>query len=725
MKYPLLSLLCVVSVCAMAQIKTAEEKFRQLGTELPTPNTYRTASGAPGHQYWQQRADYDIAVVLDDEKQRISGEETITYYNNSPDALPYLWLQLDQNFQDKESDTYKIATGNFDENVSARQLKGLYRDFDGGFKEVAVTDEKGKALPFLIQKTMMRVDLPTALLPQKSVKFKVKWWFNINNRMEIGGRSGYEYFAEDDNYLYTIAQFFPRMCPYTDVQGWQNKQFLGRGEFALTFGNYTAKITVPSDHILGATGVLQNPSQVLSAAQQKRWAEAQKSTDKPVLIVTEEEARTAEKTKVKKTKTWIWKAENVRDFAFASCRKFIWDAQAVPMGGKTIMAQSFYPKEGNPLWERFSTKAVVQTLKTYSHHTFDYPYPSAISVNAKDIGMEYPMICFNWGRCDKEGKYDDRTRNGMISVIIHEVGHNYFPMIVNSDERQWTWMDEGLNTYLQYLAEQEFEPNYPSRRGPASKIVDYMRSDRATQTPIMANSESLLQFGNNGYAKPATALNILRETVVGRDLFDRAFKTYAQRWMFKSPEPADFFRSIEDASAVDLDWYWRGWFYDTEACDIAIDTVRWLKVGTPKLATKRKIVADSLAVLSKEQPFVPIILNKAELQKVEEELGEREKQILEQGDNYYEITLKNVGGLIMPVILELEYIDGTKEIRRFPAEIWKYNAQKISKILVTQKTVQKIVLDPLLETADIDTSNNSFPSVKQLSRFQKFKQGQK
>ena len=546
-----------------------QKKFAQLDIELPTPNEYRNAAGAPGHAYYQQQADYKMTLVLDDINQKLSGTETITYTNNSPDALAYLWLQLDQNLFNENADTKLIEVEKMEDFKSVGDISKRFFHYDGGFKVESITNASGQKMQYFINKTMLRIDLKTPLAPKCSISFTVKWWYNINDRMAVGGRSGFEYFEQDKNYLYTLAQFFPRMCVYSDVTGWQNKQFLGRGEFTLPFGNYDVSITVPSDHIIAATGEIQNSNEVLNAEQRKRFDQAKKS-DKPVFIVNQSEAETAEKDKKTTTKTWRFKANNVRDFAFASSRKFIWDAQNVTVGGKNILCMSFYPKEGNPLWERYSTKLVAHTIKTYSKYTVDYPYPVAISVHSKWIGMEYPMICFNGGRPEPDGTYSEGEKYGMWGVIIHEVGLNFFPMIINSDERQWTWMDEGLNTFVQYLTEQEWERGYPSRRGPAHLIADYMRGDQQFISPIMTNSESIFQFGNNAYGKPATGLNILRETIMGRELFDYAFKTYCERWKFKHPSPADFFRSMEDASAVDLDWFWRGWFYGTDPVDIAI-----------------------------------------------------------------------------------------------------------------------------------------------------------
>jgi hypothetical protein len=604
-------------------------------------------------------------------------------------------------------------------------------------------------MKYFINKTMMRIDLDKPLMPKTSISFQIKWWYNINDRMQVGGRSGYEYFEKDKNYLYTIAQHFPRMCVYNDVTGWQNKQFLGRGEFTLPFGDYEVSITVPSDHIVAATGECQNLNDVLTSEEKKRLEIAKKS-DSPVLIVTQKEAEEKEKTKSKSTKTWIFKAKNVRDFAFATSRKFIWDAQNQKVGNQNVLCMSYYPKEGNPLWERYSTKLVAHTIKTYSKFTIDYTYPVAISVHSKSIGMEYPMICFNGGRPEADGTYTEGEKYGMWGVIIHEVGHNFFPMIINSDERQWTWMDEGLNTFVQYLTEQEWERGYPSRRGPAHLIADYMRGDKKTISPIMTNSESLFQFGNNAYGKPATALNILRETIMGRELFDYAFKTYCERWKFKHPSPADFFRTMEDASAVDLDWFWRGWFYGTDNVDISIDDVKWFQLNTqnpdkekafllkqknekdvhigegrnkndiPQTVNERDLGIDDF--YAKRNIYQVDTLDKKEYSEFKTKLAKDELELLNSNQQFYELSFSNIGGLVMPLILEFTFEDGSKEVRRIPAEIWRMYEDKVSKVFIFDKVLQSVRLDPFLETADTDLDNNSWPEEKQPTRYQLFKQ---
>ncbi len=733
-----------------------EGKFEQLGSNLPTPNEYRTASGAPGEKYWQQKVDYDMEIALNDANQSITGSEKIHYHNNSPDKLKYLWVQLDQNMRNKNSNTYKVQaygggmTGG--DSIPAKVFDQYFDTFDKerGFNITSVTGADGKDVPYTINQTMMRVDIPEAIEPGGDYQFSISWNYNINDRMSEGGRSGYEYFPEDGNYLYTIAQYFPRLAVYDDVNGWQNKQFLGRGEFALEFGDYKVAITAPADHMIASTGTLQNPDDVLSPKQAERLEMAKKSYDKPVLIVTEEEAIANEKSRSKEMKTWVYEAEMVRDFAFASSRKFMWDVQAVKLENSTPLAMSYYPKEGNPLWEDESTKAVAATLRVYSKFTIEYPYPKAISVHAASIGMEYPMICFNFGRPNDDGTFSDRTKYGMIGVIIHEVGHNFFPMIINSDERQWTWMDEGLNTFVQYLTEQEEYVDFPSRRGPASKIVPYMKMPKDQIRPIMTNSEQIKQFGWNAYAKPATALNILRETIMGPELFDAAFKEYSERWAFKRPEPADLFRSLEDASAVDLDWFWKGWFYTVDHVDIEIEEVNWMKVGAePSMAMEEKTpvevpvkkkkkkkkknkkkVEETVAELPKEmekkpdsdftkgpKPFTLIptgdrmygeYRSKVDDQKIMDKVAKK---------NYYSIKFANKGGLVTPIILEFTFKDGSTKLERIPAEVWRLNEDSISKMFSFEKEVTKIVLDPNKETADTNTDNNVFPKMKEKSKF--------
>lgn len=708
-------------------------KFRQLAYELPTPNEYRTASGAPGHAYYQNQANYNMTISLNEKEHKINGNEWITYINNSPDDLQYLWVQLDQNIRKPGSMTELISKSSLPSSITPADVSKKYIDqFDGGFKITKVKDQSGNDLKHTIVNTMMRIDLTSVLKSGNSIKFNIVWNYTINNRMEGGGRSGYEYFEKEDNTLYTIAQFFPRMAVYGDDVGWQHKQFLGQGEFTLPFGNYRVSIDVPEDHIVAATGELVNESTVLSSTQRKRLAEARRNYSDPVMIVTQEEAEIAERPESKESnngrKTWIFNAKKVRDFAFATSRKFIWDVMAVKIGDKTVTAESFYPKEGNPLWEQYSTRVVAHSLISYSKHTVDYTYPRAISVHTNQIGMEYPMICFNGGRPDKDGTYSEATKYGMIGVIIHEVGHNFFPMIINSDERQWTWMDEGLNTFVQYLCEQEWDIKYPSRRGPAYQIVDYMRSPALNIVPIMTNSESILQFGNNAYAKPATALNILRETVLGRELFDYAFKTYCERWAFKHPAPADLFRTLEDASGMDLDWFWRGWFYSTEYVDLNLSKVRIAQVPTTdpdELENQRRTKFEKdkkrhIGRIRNQKELSPTVVDRvAETNDFYNsydryKLNSREQNKLSRlkgkRDGYlHELTISNVGGLISPIVLGFTFKDGTRSILRYPAEIWIQNEKNFTKTVYFPKKAMKIEIDPFLELADCDTYNNVWP----------------
>ncbi|MCF2489981.1 M1 family metallopeptidase [Dyadobacter sp. CY347] len=769
MKKALLSLLILlIALPSMAQQLPvnpnykANDRFEQLGTTLPTPNSTRAASGAPGREYWQQRADYDIKVELDDDNRQIIGSETITFFNNSPDDLKYIWLQLDQNLFKKDGIGATSRTGAVNEKgMSPAQLAALNNGrgssldpkTEYGYKIGAVKDKAGKALPYTINGTMMRIDLPATMKPGTSFVFGVNWTYNIT---EYYGRSGYEFFPKDGNANYFIAHWFPRLAPYDDINGWNHKQFLGQGEFALIFGNYKVAITAPADHVVAASGECQNYAQVLTATQKQRLKQAETSKT-PVLIVTQAEAEKAEKRENKNPgkKTWIYKADNVRDFAFASSRKFIWDAMQsdVYKSGRKIWCMSIYPKEGNPLWEQYSTRAVAHTLKSYGARTFEYPYPVAISCHSvAGGGMEYPMISFNGGRPEEDGTYSEAVKYGMIGVIIHEVGHNFFPMIVNSDERQWAWMDEGLNTFCQYLAEKEWDYNFPTRRGEPNQITDYMSSDKSVLTPIMASAENVIGLGPNAYAKPATALNILRETVMGRELFDHAFKEYATRWMFKSPSPADFFRTMEDASGVDLDWFWKGWFYGTEPVDQDLLSVDWFSIDTqnPEIEKEiaRKEAARKQQTMSKMQDaktkgetvvaqdstmadfynrYDPFKVTEADKQKYDQylaSLSENEKSLIQENSNFYTLSIKNKGGLPMPVIVKMGFEDGTDSVAVFPAEIWRFNDAQVNKVISTKKKVVQWTLDPYQQIADIDTENNAFPRVAAPTRFQIFKQQQ-
>ncbi|NOT36462.1 MAG: M1 family metallopeptidase [Saprospiraceae bacterium] len=743
-------------------------KFEQLGIILPDPNTYRTASGAPGEAYWQMKADYKIKARLDEADTRLYGEEWVTYHNNSPHSLQYLWLQLDEN-QHSYNSELRNANGSdwnppFDENiVSQMDVKDL--NIGHGVNIVKVTDSKGNNLSYTINETMMRIDLPSSLKPKTKIKFFIQWNYKIPNRLTVGGRGGYELFPEDGNILFTMAQWYPRMCVYSDFQGWQNKQFTGRAEFALAFGDYEVEMDVPSDHVIASTGECQNYKNVLTAAQFNRYQQAINNYSDVTEIVTLPEARSAEKNISKLRKIWKYKAQNVRDFAWGSSRKFIWDLIPITIAGKRVLCMSYYGKEAYGLYRKYSSKTVAHTIKTYSKYTIDYPYPIAISVEASN-GMEYPMICFNFGRTEKDGTYSEGLKYGMISVIIHEVGHNFFPMIINSDERQWTWMDEGLNTFVQFLTEQEFDNEYPSGRGPADKITDYMRLPKEQLEPIMTNSDNLYHFGSNAYAKTATGLNILRETIMGRKLFDHAFKTYAQSWKLKHPTPADFFRSMEDASAVDLDWFWRAWFYDIEPCDISIDSVlAYTFTIDPATNDTNKTITQNVVdpapfSIPKQKSYEPItktrnresgiqfLIDKdtslrdfyyyydESLEKIAKETDvqpskpstPKKKQLSDSStyakfNNYhvYEVTFSNKGGMVMPIIVMFNYADGTEETEYVHPYVWRHNEHVVVKTFIKRKEVQSIVLDPYKETADINLFNNYWNQSAPMTKFQLFK----
>ena len=699
---------------------TDQNKFRQLKDVLATPNDQHAASGAPGHQYSQQKVDYVMDIRLDENTNKIYGHEKITYHNNSKDKLDYLWVQLDQNMRADDSKTPLSKSTDASAFITPENFQKAYMKVKKGYGfNIEKVESNGAPLSHFIHRTMMRINLPKALGPGESFKFRIEWNYKINDINEGNindqGRSGLETFPDGNN-NYTIAQFFPRLAVYNNVEGWQNMQFWGRSEWALEFGDYEVNLTVPADHIVDATGVLQNEKDVLTKEQRKRWEKAKNSYKKPVFIVTQAEAEKAEKGRTTNTKTWKFKAKRVRDFAFASSRKYIWDAMATSVNGKKVMAVSLYPKEGNPLWEEHSTRAVAHTLVEYSKLTFDYPYPKAISVHSERQGMEYPMICFNFGRPNADGTYSDRTKKGMLGVIIHEVGHNFFPMIVNSDERQWTWMDEGLNSFVEILAELTYDPELFATN-PAKSITRYMGGDQSYISPIMSQGDYVKQFGPNAYSKPAAGLYILRKTIMGPELFDYAFRTYAKRWMFKHPTPADFFRSMEDASSMDLDWFWRGWFYTTDVTDIGIRGVKALyltdkpneRVAKLKEQYKQYFegLGDLIYITDKKEDANPKAMDAYTDAK-------------EVPSFMYAVEFEKPGGLVMPIIVELTFADGTKKRHTFPAQIWMKNDASVRRVFASKKEVKSIVVDPDFETADVDTSNNSWPK-KEANRFENFK----
>ncbi len=739
---------------------TFQDKFRQLEADLPTPNVYRTASGAPGHAYWQQQVDYKIKVRLDEKARQIHGSESIHYENNSPDTLTYLWLQLDQNRFSKHSDAY--TTMEMGDQASKKMGYSTLRFIartegtDWGFKLNSV-QSGGKDLKYTVVDTMMRIDLPKPLKPGASFDFAIDWHFNVPEGKAMWARGGYQPYERHGNDVFFIAQWFPRLAAYTDLAGWEHKQFLGTGEFTLEFGDYDVEITVPADHIVGSTGELQNPKDVLTKEQRARLDEA-RTADRPVFVVNREEALENEKEGTDATKTWHFKADNVRDFAFASSRKFVWDAWGVklPDSGRTVMAMSLYPEEAMPLWDKYSTQAIAHTLDTYSRYSFEYPYPVAWSVHGPiGGGMEYPMITSNGYPVDIEKNedgtetrtYSRRTKYGLISVVIHEIGHTYFPMVVNTDERNWAWMDEGINSFLQSMAEREWEANYPARRSVPKGVLSYMTSPN--QVPIMTQSDSIIGYGPNAYTKPAVALNILRETIMGRELFDFAFHEYSRRWKFKRPYPADFFRTMEDASAKDLDWFFRGWWYTTDHVDIAVTGVTHARISTQDPEVENPIkrekdqkdkvyigemrdqaagfkhrverFPDLLDFYNENDDFIVTEKQKKAYAGKLKDLKDWEKELLKFGHELYFIDFENVGGLVMPLILDVEYQDGSHEEVRIAAEIWRENAQKVTKLLVRDKEIKSVTLDPYHEIADANEANNAWPAKPVMSRVELYK----
>ena len=744
-----------LSFAAIDQSKGSfEDKFRQLDEVFPSPNLSRPATGEPGPMYWQQRADYKIQIKLNEDTRSVKGSETITYTNNSPLTLKYIWLQLDQNIFAKESInnlTRPWGGGDSSVDFSTLRRQNFMDKFEGGFQELSIKINNKSPDTNLVG-THVRINLEQPLKPGESTSLDIEWAYALVEENAVRARNGYETF-EDGNDIFLMAQWYPRVTVFSDYEGWHNKEFIGNGEFTLEFGDFEVDISVPSDHVVSATGVLLNENDVLSPIQKKRMKQARKS-EKPIFIITPDEAYDNELEKSTDYKTWSFRAENVRDFAWASSRKFIWDAAGYKQDSKEtplVMAMSFYPKEGEPLWSKYSTEAVMHTMKVYSKYSFDYPYPTAQSVNGPVGGMEYPMITFNGPRTELE---DDGTRTYsrsekefLIGVVIHEVGHIYYPMIVNSDERQWTWMDEGLNTFVQYLAEQEWDINYRSDRGEPRWMTEFMSS--SYQVPIMTNSESLLQFGNNAYGKPATALVVLRETILGRELFDQAFREYSVRWKFKRPTPYDFFRTMEEASGVDLDWFWRGWFYSTDHVDIALNNIHLASLDTldpqvnlakdrvdfeneplilhdqrneaAKIETRVTERPELLDIYNEYDEFTPSDREMRDSKEILEDLYDKNDSdpewkkkalvdAIEKDEGYYIFEFSNKGGLVMPIPLEITYEDGTKELIRIPVEIWRKNSKKTKWLKRSKLKITQAVIDPYWEIGDTQIENNYYPT---------------
>ena len=654
---------------------TDRSTFRPL-EDWPDPNDQRNAAGSPGPEYWQQQVDYVIETALDTTNHTVSGSERIIYHNNSPDELRYFWVQLDQNVRSLDHSRSYRTQGALPEEISPqfRQFVGI-GNFDGGYtisRVQLVEDGDLMDADYRINDTVMKINLPEPLQPGEQKEIEIDWSYPVPDN----GRGAKELVS--DGWLYEIAQWFPRMSVYDDVNGWQTDQFLGRGEFYLNFGNYDVKITVPANHIVNATGVLQNPDEVLTETQQERIEQALQS-EEPLFIIRPDEVMTPGSRPTQSgTLTWHFKAENVRDFAWVSSKTYVWDAAGFKYrpNQEPIHVYSYYPRDAMPLWDKVSTRATIQTLKTYGRMAFEYPYPKVTNVHGPVFGMEYPMVAFCGARPQPDGTYSDGLERALIGVTIHEVGHNWFPMIVASDERKWTWMDEGLNTFLQYYGEQDYattfqntdiwtqttDGTYPSRRGPAPLIVDYMRNPN--QVPIMTQSDLIQNnFGNNGYAKPAAGLLMLRENIVGEEAFDEAFREYSEKWMFKHPQPADFFRTIEEGTGEYLPWFWRGWFYTNWSTDQA-------------LANVTVQAADSLTGNT------------------------------DMGQYYYRVKVENEGRLMMPVELEVTYDDGTTERFDMPVDVWRGNELEYTKGFFSNKKITKVELDPDEVFADVDRENN-------------------
>ena len=650
---------CLASFQGIAQSTSSQttqskydpkELFHPLFNMQPG-NDYRTGSGAPGPRYWQNRADYKINVTLDDQQQTISGEVEITYKNNAPEALPFLWLQLDQNaFADtsRASKTTPISGGRFGN-----------QDFKGGVSITSVTvEQKGKFVPanYTITDTRMQVRLaePVKANDEKSnddvVKLKIAYSFKIP---EYGSdRMGQ--LKRKDGIIFELAQWYPRMCVYDDIEGWNVLPYLGAGEFYLSYGDFEYAVTVPWDHIVVGSGELLNPSEVLTAEQIRRLEQARKS-DKTVIIRGKDEVTDANsRPKKSGTLTWRFRCTNSRDVAWASSKAFIWDAARMNLpSGKTALAQSAYPAESatQDSWGR-STEYVKGCIEFYSKYLYEYTYPVATNVAGIVGGMEYPGIVF----CDHRDKKD-----ALWGVTDHEFGHNWFPMIVGNNERKFPWMDEGFNTFINTLSTANFNNGEYNR--PRGTMHDIAPALFNPVEPIMTipDVQQSRNLGILAYYKPGMGLKMLREVILGPDRFDFAFRTYMNRWAFKHPTPYDFFRTIEDAAGEDLGWFWKGYFYETWKLDQSVKEVRYVESSPEK-------------------------------------------------GSY--ISIENLEKMAMPVEIEIQESNGKKQRVSLPVEVWQRGGTWTFKANTTSQ-VRSVVIDPDEKLPDINEKNNTWKAEAQ------------
>ncbi len=744
---PATTLALLLGLCSMSRaadapgpyaVSPGPDPFAQIDSLLPAPSEARLPSGAPGPAYWQQKVSYKLDLTIDEDARMLRGKEHVAYQNNSPHTLTYLWLALESNQAAPFSDGALAKTWKDNGEVTVDDFRRVLmaREFDGSTKILALKDAAGNDLAHTLNKGMLKVDLPKPLPAGGTFEFDLAWEYLINNTKLIPVRSGYEV-LDDGTCIFGMAYCYPRLCAYTDYGGWRLKQPIRYGEFTLEFGDFEASITVPADHIVGATGALLNPGEVLTAERQSRLKEAD-SAKTPVVIVSKDEADAARKKPAKESRTWKFAATNVRDFAFATSRAFVWDAWGVKIDGRTVRCQSLYPREGMPLWDKYATQAVAHAVEVYSDVTgIPYPWPHATAVLGAHPsgGMEYPMISFNSPRPEKDGSYTERTKWSVIRVIIHETGHNWFPMIVNSDERHWMWLDEGFNSFVQGFAERSWKEDPKITTAQPRFAVEYLLSP--AHQPLMTLPDSLQNVSQNAYFKTSVGLTMLRETILGRPLFDAAFKEYCRRWAFKRAEPADFFRTMEDASGMDLDWFWRGWFFSTSTSDVEVVSVarRALHGGDPAKAGERNKAREAKqpSSITHERdlaagvprriekfpglkdfyddfdPHAPTDKQTDDFQKFLQRLTPEEKAALQFDQPVYEVKLKNHGQLPMPLILKLEFDDQSSDIRRYPAEIWRLANGELSVLVVAPRPIVAVTADPYNETADTNFTNNRFP----------------
>lgn len=708
-----------IAVSAVAHAEATP--FSPLGSLVDPPSATRGADGRPTSTYWQQHIAYDIDATLDVERRVINAQAELRYTNNAPQALDAIWFEISPEATTKDAIAHRSATINVD-SASVRDLRGLREQEErgGGLVVSSVADSEDRPLAFEARGTQLRVALPRPLASGQTVRIKLAWRVALVDLDRKGGRTGYMLLSSGDP-IFHIAQWYPQPVAFTDYGGWRNVPFVDHGEFAPELGDYNVSLTLPAGQLVAATGVLTNEADVLTGVERTRLARLRQG--KVTEIVTAAEAAT--KRRSSETRTWRFAARNVRDFALAASLRYRWDATLA--GTSAVRAMTFYPSEASALWRPLALPAIGHALDVYGRMTFDYPYPVVQAAFGPNDGMEHTMLAFSRYPPDgPNGTYSRERKRDFLWVLTHEVGHNWFPLIVNSDERAWTWMDEGLTSYLETLATLEWSGDYTTR--PNLPAMLGAEREATGRQPPMTPANAVVDLFPTQYHRPAAALQVLRELVLGRETFDRAFRAYARAWMFKRPTPGDFFRTINQESGADLDWFWRAWFFSTDHVDLSLERVAALRLvavpadaipapadATPpanltvlrNAAEGRRLMVEQVPRLADAYDRIPERTLAGATPSAHAVVDvQRTLDALGQGGVFYELDIRNRGGVVSPVPIRIDYRDGTSERYVVPVELWFGDTKRAQHILWRAKSIRSVTLDPDAATGDVDRGNN-------------------